>query len=110
MNTEEAVLVFTALSQETRLNIFRILVDNSLEGICPCEIAEQLKIPRNTLSFHLSLLTQAKLCSFEKSGKMLIYKPNCKEIEKVMKFLHKDCIACHMKDCSDCQKIDCPKN
>lgn len=94
MNTEEAVVVFTALAQETRLKIFRILVENSVNGICPCEIAEKLKIPRNTLSFHLSILTQAKLCSFKKEGKKLIYKPNCKETKKVMDFLHKNCIEC----------------
>lgn len=97
MNTQEAIMVFTALSQETRLNIFRILVEHGREGICPCEIAPKLGIPRNTLSFHLSLLTQAKLCSFKKKGKMLIYRPNCKEIERVMAFLHKDCIACNLE-------------
>lgn len=95
MKSDEAIMVFTALSQETRLNIFKILVKNALNGICPCEIAKILAIPRNTLSFHLSLLTQAKLCSYSKVGKTLVYKPNCTEINRVVAFLHKDCIFCH---------------
>lgn len=94
MKIEEVIIVFTALSQETRLKIFMILVENSKDGICPCDIATKLNIPRNTLSFHLSLLTQAKLCTTEKRGKMLIYRPNCNEIRKVMSFLHKDCVSC----------------
>lgn len=95
MKTQDAVMIFTALSQETRLEIYKILVKNSLEGICPCEIAEKLKIPRNTLSFHLSLLTQAGLTKITKNGKNLIYRPNCPRIKAVTEFLHRDCVACH---------------
>lgn len=97
MQTQEAVMIFTALAQESRLQIYKILVENSLEGICPCEIAEILKMPRNTLSFHLSLLTQAGLVSKTKKGKMLIYRPNCEKIKETMAFLHNDCVACHNK-------------
>lgn len=97
METQEAVMIFTALAQESRLQIYKILVENSLEGICPCEIAEILKMPRNTLSFHLSLLTQAGLVSKTKKDKMLIYRPNCEKIKETMAFLHNDCVACHNK-------------
>ena len=97
METQEAVMIFTALAQESRLQVYKILVENSLEGICPCEIAEILKMPRNTLSFHLSLLTQAGLVSKTKKGKMLIYRPNCAKIKETMAFLHNDCVACHNK-------------
>lgn len=95
MKSDEAIMVFTALAQETRLKIYKLIVKNNLTGICPCEIAEKLRIPRNTLSFHLSLLSQAGLCSFTKKGKMLIYKSNCSKVKDVVKFLHKDCISCH---------------
>lgn len=97
MNIKDAALVFDALSQETRLTVFRMLIEHSETGICPCDIAEKIKIPRNTLSFHLSLLSQAGLCFSEKKGKMLFYKPNCHTIKNVMNFLHKDCIACNEK-------------
>ena len=97
MQTDEAVKIFTALAQENRLQVYKILVEHSLKGICPCEIAELLKMPRNTLSFHLSLLTQAGLVTKTKNGKMLIYRPNCSKIKETMAFLHNDCVACHNK-------------
>lgn len=97
METREAAMIFTALAQETRLEVYKLLVENSVEGICPCEIAENLEIPRNTLSFHLSLLNQAGLVSKTKKGKMYIYKPNCAKIKETMAFLHNDCVACHNK-------------
>ena len=98
MDTNEASMIFTALSQETRLEVFKILVENSLEGVCPCEIAEKLNIPRNTLSFHLALLHKAGLVNKTKHGKMYFYRPNCKKIKEAMLFLHNDCVACHEKE------------
>ncbi len=98
METKEAAMIFTALSQETRLAVYKILVKNSLEGICPCEIAERLNIPRNTLSFHLSLLYQAGLVHKTKKGKMYFYRPDCKKIKETMSFLHNDCVTCHEKE------------
>lgn len=97
MLIEEAVKIFTALAQENRLQVYKILVEHSLKGICPCEIAQILNMPRNTLSFHLSLLTNAGLVSKTKDGKRLIYKPNCSKIKETMAFLHNDCVACHNK-------------
>ena len=91
MKLDKLTTVFDALSQETRLKVFRILVENSKDGICPCEIAEKLKIPRNTLSFHLSLLSQANLCQQTRKGKMFFYKPNCDAVKKAAAFLLKNC-------------------
>lgn len=92
MKPKQITQVFDALSQENRLKIFRILVEHSKNGITPTEISALMgDMPRNTLSFHLSLLSQAALCSFEKNGKQIIYKPNCNTIKKVAEFLLKDC-------------------
>ncbi len=97
LKNEDAIIIFTALAQDTRLAIYKIIVKNSINGINPTQIAHELKIPKNTLSFHLSLLSQAGLCTYIKNGKSLIYKPNCERIRDAMKFLHKDCIACYDK-------------
>lgn len=89
---EEISFVFNALSQENRIKIFKILVENSKEGITPSEISKQLNnIPRNTLSFHLNLMSQANLCNCKKNGKNIFYKPNCKTIKEIINFLLKDC-------------------
>lgn len=64
--------VFDALSNETRLQIFRILVEHSKDGITPTEISSLMNdFPRNTLSFHLSLMVNVGLCSSEKQGKQI---------------------------------------
>lgn len=83
--------VFAALSLPIRLDIFRILVANHIEGICPCDIAKQLNIPRNTLSFHLSAMHHAGICTFKRKGKCLFYRPNCNLIHDVASFLFHNC-------------------
>lgn len=94
MKQGEISTVFDALSQENRLKIFRILVKHSQKGITPTEIADLMGgMPRNTLSFHLSLLYQAKLCTFQKSGKQIVYKPLCETVRKTAAFLLKDCCS-----------------
>lgn len=92
MKPNKVTAIFSALSQENRLKVFRILVENSKDGITPTEISGLMDdMPRNTLSSHLSILSQAGLCSSEKNGKQIIYKPNCSTIKKVAEFLLKDC-------------------
>jgi ArsR family transcriptional regulator, arsenate/arsenite/antimonite-responsive transcriptional repressor len=92
MKTSQACVVFDALSQENRLKVFKILVKYSKDGITPTEIAKLMGgMPRNTLSFHLNLLSQAGLCTFEKQGKQIVYKPMCSTIKEVTSFLIMDC-------------------
>ncbi|MDD5101667.1 MAG: helix-turn-helix domain-containing protein [Endomicrobiia bacterium] len=92
MKIEKVLSVFNVLSQESRLKIFRILVEHSTGGITPTEISKILNdMPRNTLSFHLSLIAQADLCKTVKQGKQVIYKANCNTIKGVAQFLLKDC-------------------
>ena len=92
MKIEKVLSVFNVLSQESRLKIFRILVEHSSSGITPTEISKILNdMPRNTLSFHLSLMAQADLCKTLKKGKQIIYKPNCGTNKTTAQFLLKDC-------------------
>lgn len=92
MKTQKIIKIFEALSQENRLQIFRIMVEHSKTGITPSEIIKIMGgIPKNTLSFHLNVLLQSNLCSYEKQGKSLIYKPNCSAIKTTAHFLLKDC-------------------
>ena len=61
MNTSSAVDSLAALAQETRLNIFRLLVQNAPKGLPAGEIARRLKLPGPTLSFHLNILAATEL-------------------------------------------------
>lgn len=91
-NLNDIAAVFDALSNETRLQIFRILVEHSQQGITPTEISALMNdFPRNTLSFHLSLMINVGLCSAQKQGKQIFYKPNCCLIKQITKFLLTDC-------------------
>lgn len=92
MEYKQIIKIFEALSQENRLQIFRIMVEYSKSGISPTEIIKIMGgIPKNTLSFHLNVLMQANLCSYVKRGKNFIYKPNCDTVKIVAHFLLKNC-------------------
>ncbi len=94
MNSKNISEVFAALALPVRVEIFKILVANHKEGICPCDIASQLDMPRNTLSFHLSVMQKVNLCHSQRQGKCLFYRPNCELIHDLSDFLLHDCTIC----------------
>ena len=61
MEIKSAVRALAALAQETRLSIFRLLIEAGPDGIAAGRIGEALKVPGATLSFHLKELTRAGL-------------------------------------------------
>jgi DNA-binding transcriptional ArsR family regulator len=91
MKNNTAVTAFTALGQESRLNVFRLIVQRANVGVTPSEIIELLGIPGATLSFHLKELTNAGLISYERQSRSLIYKPEPKFINELVEFLSENC-------------------
>jgi DNA-binding transcriptional ArsR family regulator len=87
MKISKAVSALDALSQESRLLIFRLLMEQGEAGLSAGNISEQLSIPPATLSFHLSQLSSARLLDSHKEGRSVIYKANYKRIRKLAKFL-----------------------
>ena len=73
MKNTEAIQVLLALGQETRLNIFRLIVQRGDIGLTPSQLIEKLGIPNATLSFHLKELVNAKLLLVERQSRNLIY-------------------------------------
>ena len=69
-----AVAALAALAQETRLDIFRLLVEAGEDGLPAGQIGERLGLPSATLSFHLSQLKHAHLVTFRRASRFLIYK------------------------------------
>ena len=65
MKNTDAIKAFLALGQETRLNVFRLVVQHGDVGLTPSEIIEKLGIPNATLSFHLKELVEAGLLNVE---------------------------------------------
>ena len=70
LNTERAVTLFHALSDETRLAILRMLRDGEL---CVCELQDQLDAAQSRLSFHLRVLREAGLVSDRREGRWSYY-------------------------------------
>ncbi|MDR1997530.1 MAG: ArsR family transcriptional regulator [Candidatus Margulisbacteria bacterium] len=95
MKMQEMAVIFDALSKTVRLKVFCILLkhhEKGTGGVTPTQIAKEMgNIPRNTLSFHLSLLGSAGLCHSRRRGKTILYVPDCKHIKAVAAFLVKDC-------------------
>jgi ArsR family transcriptional regulator, arsenate/arsenite/antimonite-responsive transcriptional repressor len=86
-----AVTAFTALGQESRLNVFRLIVQRANTGVTPSEIVVLLGIPAATLSFHLKELTHAGLIHATRDGRNIIYRPQIGFVEELVSFLSENC-------------------
>jgi DNA-binding transcriptional ArsR family regulator len=73
MKNTDAINAFLALGQESRLNVFRLIVQKGDIGLSPGQIIEKLGIPNATLSFHLKELLNANLLLVERQSRHLIY-------------------------------------
>lgn len=89
----EATEAFSSLSQETRLRVFKLLIEYGRDGLIPGKIAEKLKIPDNTLSFHLSHMNKAGLVTSKKNGRSVTYFANANLIEGLIDYLQENCCA-----------------
>jgi ArsR family transcriptional regulator, arsenate/arsenite/antimonite-responsive transcriptional repressor len=89
--TSEAVLALEALAQESRLGIFRLLVEAGPAGIAAGEIAAQMGLPNPTLSFHLSQLRNAGLIEQRRDGRSLIYSARFDVMNGLVGFLTENC-------------------
>ncbi|MFV1968353.1 MAG: ArsR/SmtB family transcription factor [Pirellulaceae bacterium] len=93
MKTEihEAVTALSALAQESRLRVFRLLVKQGPGGMRAGTIAAELDIPPATLSFHLKELVHAGLIESRREGRSIIYGLNAPAVRGLMAFLTEDC-------------------
>ncbi len=86
-----AISALAALSQETRLDVFRLLVRAGPEGLPAGAIAEMLEVPAATLSFHLKELKNAALLRCDRQGRSLIYSPDFAAMQELVGFLTQNC-------------------
>lgn len=97
MNIEEVVNYFKILSDETRVKIVSFLKNGTM---CACEILEKLHITQPTLSYHMKILSENDLVTFEKKGKWVNYTINEKKFNELSQFLLFDLHNCKDKTCS----------
>lgn len=91
METINAIEALSALAQESRLNIFRLLARNSSEGVAAGDIASELNIPHNTLSSHLNTLKRSGLLTSKRHGRSIVYKINPNGVQRLLSYLIHDC-------------------
>ncbi|MBS3936449.1 MAG: helix-turn-helix transcriptional regulator [Sulfuritalea sp.] len=105
MNHVDAVIALSALAQETRLALFRLLVETGPAGRAAGEIGARLGIPANTLSFHLKTLTQAGLLEARQEGRFIYYAAHYPAMDNLIAFLTENC--CQGEPCLT-RKTTCP--
>jgi DNA-binding transcriptional ArsR family regulator len=91
MEKQNAIAALSALAQETRLDIFRTLVQAGPGGLPAGAIGEKLAIPSATLSFHLKELKGAGLLRCERQGRSRIYSPDFAVTRDLLGFLTANC-------------------
>jgi ArsR family transcriptional regulator, arsenate/arsenite/antimonite-responsive transcriptional repressor len=98
MKTKNAVSALAALAQETRLNIFRMLVQNAPKGLPAGDIARRLKLPGPTLSFHLNVLAATELIEARRNGRSISYSASFGNVNRLRNYLMENCCGgegCH---------------
>ena len=103
MESLDAVAALAALAQDNRLDVFRLLVRAGLEGVAAGEVAAQLKLAPNTLTFHFDRLRAAGLVTVRREGRSMIYAARYETMNALLTFLKANCCegvpACVTPEC-----------
>ncbi|WP_426104422.1 ArsR/SmtB family transcription factor [Massilia sp. TSP1-1-2] len=93
MDTKNALAALTAVAQESRLAVFRLLVRSGPGGLAASKIAYQLGIAPSSLSFHLKELAHADLVTQRQDGRFVIYSANFDTMTALIAFMTENCCA-----------------
>ncbi len=100
MDKNTAIKAFSALAQDRRLEVFRLLVRSAPEGLAAGEIARRLTVPHNTLSSHLSILKNARLIASVRHGRSVVYSADFQGMGDLIAFLLQDCCQGRPEACA----------
>jgi len=114
MDKQVAISALGALAQETRLDVFRLLVQAGPEGVPAGSIGSVLDLPSATLSFHLKELKRSGLVRCDRRGRSRIYSPDFAAVNALIAFLSENCCrgidrsrpsgeGCNLSDQGDCE-------
>ncbi len=99
MEKSRAIAALSALAQETRIDIFRLLVEQGHEGLAAGEIGERLQLPSPTLSFHLNQLRYAALIRSRRESRSIIYEADYETMRDLMAYLTENCCQGRTEPC-----------
>lgn len=101
MNQERAIETFTAMAQESRLEIYRLLVRETPNGLPVGEISRRLKIVPSTLSGHLGVLKRTGLLTSVRRQREIHYAANLEVMGDLVHFMLEDCCDGKVENCSE---------
>ncbi len=101
MESKDALIGFSALSQATRLDVFRLLIEQEPGGLAAGEIARRLAVPANTMSVHLATLARAGLITAERRSRSIVYRANVSASRALAGFLLDGCCGGWPERCDD---------
>jgi len=93
VQTKQALTILSALAQESRLAVYRLLIEHAPDGLAASVIAEKLGLANATLSFHLKELSHAGLVTSQQSGRFIYYAPVIKAMNDLIGYLTDHCCS-----------------
>ncbi|AKM09144.1 ArsR/SmtB family transcription factor [Croceicoccus naphthovorans] len=100
-----AVSALNALAHDTRLSVFRMLVQAGPEGLIAGEIAQRADVPPSTMSHHLAILERAGLSQSERESRLIHYRADYDGMRRLMSFLMQDCCQGDPQLCGDLAEL-----
>ncbi len=91
MKIDSAVIALAALAQETRLSVYRMLVEAGPDGLAAGRLADGLSVAPASLSFHLKELLHAGLVRSRQDGRYVIYSANYEAMNALLGYLTENC-------------------
>ena len=112
MEKTDVIAALAALAQESRLDVYRLLVQAGAGGLPAGRIGDRLGLPSATLSFHLNQLKQAGLIGCRRDGRSLIYSARFDRMNALVDYLTENCCgagpsACDLPDVA-CDSVKIP--
>jgi ArsR family transcriptional regulator, arsenate/arsenite/antimonite-responsive transcriptional repressor len=93
MKKTDAIAALAALAQESRLDVFRLLVQAGPGGMSAGDVATALDLAPNTLTFHFDGLREAGLVTVRREGRSMIYAAQFEQMNALLGFLTENCCA-----------------
>jgi DNA-binding transcriptional ArsR family regulator len=100
MEQSDAVAALAALAQDNRLDVYRLLVQAGPDGLPAGNIASELKLAPNTLTFHFDRLRQAGLVTVRRDGRSMIYAAQYDAMNSLIGYLTENCCGGASEQCA----------
>jgi ArsR family transcriptional regulator, arsenate/arsenite/antimonite-responsive transcriptional repressor len=103
MEKTNAVTALAALAQDSRLDVFRLLVRAGRDGLSAGQVAAALDLAPNTLTFHFDRLRHAGLVTVRRAGRSMIYAARYDSMRALLAYLSENCC----QGMNECTPADC---